>query len=319
MPSPARRSPGSLAVDETGSMAMFMALSMFALLGVSALAIDLARQLNADIELAHSTDLACARFAAFYHENLDDEHRRRSAFRQFEAQKEILGLGDWGTKAEIERGETVSRMVTSGSGRATFARMFGIDHLDVRDSRTCKLPGPNAGEGETLFADGFEDVLISAGAWTVLQSTKNWRVTRGAGVEIQASTVFSAPEGNNYAELDSHASRSFNNAGRATNSAITTSIEFPQGYFELHYKYLSRVNSATTNIIFVYLDADGETPGSNRIDEALYSSVWEERSVPIRISSPGLYHLTFEASGREDTVGGLIDDIRILFASPKPS
>lgn len=85
-----------------------------------------------------------------------------------------------------------------------------------------------------------------------------------------------------------------------------------------------------TDQINVYLDpagSDGNPPthstnsysgsssqtlaGSDLIDTCVYASDWLERSVPITVTTPGYYWLTFAADGYSDSYGGLVDDIRL--------
>ena len=83
--------------------------------------------------------------------------------------------------------------------------------------------------------------------------------------------------------------------------------------------------SLRTNQINVYLDeGNGTTPpthsqmfggavlgGSNLIDVCVYSPTWVERSVRIKITSPGNYWLSFAADGQDDSYGGQVDNIRL--------
>jgi hypothetical protein len=88
--------------------------------------------------------------------------------------------------------------------------------------------------------------------------------------------------------------------------------------------------SSRTNQINVYLDtpnASGNPPlhstldgtqqlaGSALIDECVYSPVWIERSVRIKITTAGTYWLSFAADGANDSFGGQVDNIRLCEGS----
>ncbi|MCB9943133.1 MAG: hypothetical protein H6851_05860 [Geminicoccaceae bacterium] len=313
---PPVRVPSALTIvrDEQGSIGAFMALSMLAFLGISALAIDLSRQATAEYELAHSTELACKRYESFYRDHPGVETRRSAALRQFNAQSAALGASAWGPSARISGGTGDQELDASASGSASFARLLGVRQLSVNSHRTCLAPTPASLAGTLLFQDGFEDIVLAYRAWTVVQKTVAWRVTDGAALEIQAGTVTPALEGVNFAELDSEYGWRIGNPGKSANSAITTDIRFRVGYFELRYLYRSRTARVDDNIIDVYLDRDGEPLQTHLIDEAVFSSEWEERVVPLRITVADTYHLTFKAAGVENTTGGLIDNIRIYYA-----
>ena len=75
-----------------------------------------------------------------------------------------------------------------------------------------------------------------------------------------------------------------------------------------------------TNRIGVYFDVASSdiqpsvfVPGINNLVDVCVSSghKWVERSVKITVNAPGYFWLTFQAEGQSDSVGGLIDDIRL--------
>ncbi|MEZ5825601.1 MAG: hypothetical protein R3C97_12945 [Geminicoccaceae bacterium] len=298
--------------DEEGSVAAFMALAMLAFLGISALAIDLSRQATAEFELAHTTELACERYASLYRGNPEVVARKAAALKHFNAQAAALGSARWKPTAGLQQADGEQTIQAHATGSSTFARILGIESLSVVSASTCITPATTtAAPDGFLFEDGFEDVAVAPGQWDVVQNSENWRTTSGAGLEIQNGSVTQAPEGSNYAELDSHAGDQWGNAGKNTNSAITADILFPAGSFELRYFYKSRTNSASSNIIRVFLAPNGSELQTNMIDEAIFSSVWEERVVLFEIETPGTYHLTFAAGGKDDTYGGFIDHVRV--------
>ena len=72
------------------------------------------------------------------------------------------------------------------------------------------------------------------------------------------------------------------------------------------------LNNASTDAPPTHTSVDGVTlAGSNLIDTCLYGQNWLERSVTIAISTPGYYWLSFAADGSGDSLGGLLDNIRL--------
>ena len=90
-----------------------------------------------------------------------------------------------------------------------------------------------------------------------------------------------------------------------------------------------RSNAVRTNQINVYLDQNqnGTAPlhqtidgtqylaGSNLIDTCVYSPTWVQRSVRVKVTTPGDYWLSFAADGANDSYGGQLDLIQFCQGS----
>ena len=162
---------------------------------------------------------------------------------------------------------------------------------------------------------GFEsDVGLSGTQWGVFNSIDGWYTSGGAGIEIQRNTVTSAQEGNQYVELDSH------NAG--SNSSMSqdlVGLSVGQVY-QLDFWYKARTGSTNDNGInvswgaspdlspFTYaFNVDGVAP----MDWTLVTGFLTATAADMT--------LTFSATGKENTLGGFIDNISLAsYSVPEP-
>lgn len=208
---------------------------------------------------------------------------------------------------------------------------------------------PTTGPGKVLFAESFETGHnVASNSWTVLKNWNGWTTQSSqGGIEINGIPSLAANEirfGNFFAELDSHCYTS----GCKTNSSMWrefTNLEV--GDYELSYWYISRernpayagktycalstdvkakwdeVKAATwsqqTNRIEVFFQKKASsyaTPSkdvdkaTDQVDVCVHTDKWTERKIPLKVTTKGTYRIFFQAAGREDTYGGLIDYIR---------
>jgi hypothetical protein len=155
----------------------------------------------------------------------------------------------------------------------------------------------------------FENPDIKAGSWTVfntLTSGLGW-TTGGAGVEIRDNVVGKAYEGTQFAELDSH--------GQNSNSSISQTLSTMVGQmYKLSFAYSGRIKQPeSTNGISVFwngLELDTVSAAGSKIhDWVVYS---------FTVEGLGNDVLAFAATGKEDTLGGSLDDIQVS-AVPIPA
>lgn len=148
--------------------------------------------------------------------------------------------------------------------------------------------------------------------WQVFKSIEGWTTTNGAGMEIQSNRTLraiDAHEGNHYVELDSH--------GRGSNSTISQSIVFKAGIYDLSFYYAPRTASDHTNGIefsvgdYLLDQVAGPSGRYGRLDWTLVTRRFE-------VETEGAYDLSFSAIGKQDTYGGLIDNVSIA-AVPLPA
>ena len=182
-----------------------------------------------------------------------------------------------------------------------------------------------AAQGSTvnLVTNGsFEDTPDFNGSWRVFQGSdlNGWEVQSGAGVEIQTNSVggvLDTPWGTNYVELDSHNGNGGASTG-PTNSAIGQDIFLTAGRYLMSFYYSPRVNTFgtdTNGIDYSIAGVSGSASGPN--GEFAFGE-WTLVEETFTIVSDGTYQLRFEATGGEETLGGLVDNVS-LTAVPLPA
>lgn len=212
----------------------------------------------------------------------------------------------------------------------------------------------NTAPGKVLFVESFETGHnVASNSWTVLKNWNGWTTQSSqGGIEINGQPELAANTirfGNFFAELDSHCYTS----GCKTNSSMWrefTNLEV--GDYELSYWYISRVRNSAyagqtlcayktdtttlwnklkaatwesqTNRIEVFFQKKSSsyaTPSkdvdkaTDQVDVCVHTDKWTERKIPLKVTTKGTYRIFFQAAGREDTYGGLIDYIRFCSGS----
>ena len=149
----------------------------------------------------------------------------------------------------------------------------------------------------------FEADLQANGTWSVYPSLAGWTSVGGAGIELRNNKVGTAFDGKNFVELDS-----------LNNSAMQQTITTSSGsLYNLAFHYSPRINQpATTNGISVFwnnvLLGDFTATGGN-------ANLWSLKQFLVK--GTGSDVLKFAATGRNDSLGGNIDNVS-LTASPVP-
>jgi hypothetical protein len=152
----------------------------------------------------------------------------------------------------------------------------------------------------------FESPELKAKTWKVFQSIDGWS-TVGAGIEIRNNVAGSAYEGNQFAELDSH--------GKQSNSSISQTLSTMLGkVYKLSFAYSPRIKQPEdTNGIDVFWNGNLlqsiSGAGSKVHDWLVYSFM---------VQGTGKDVLAFEATGKQDTLGGSLDDVSVS-AVPIPA
>jgi hypothetical protein len=210
--------------------------------------------------------------------------------------------------------------------------------------------GSGGGPGTVLFMESWETGHnVASNSWTVLKNWNGWTTqsTQG-GIEINGIPELAANTirfGNFFAELDSHCYTS----GCKTNSSMWREFtNLAKGDYELSYWYISRVRNtgyagqtlcaypteakavwdklkaatweSQTNRIETFFQqkksgsyatpAKDVDKATDQVDVCVHTDKWTERKIPLKVTTAGTYRIFFQAAGREDTYGGLIDYIR---------
>ncbi|MDP4022474.1 pilus assembly protein [Methylobacterium sp. NEAU 140] len=199
---------------------------------------------------------------------------------------------------------------------------------------------------EVLISESFEgNHNVGANSWSVLggynnSNTWNGWTTQAAGIEINSQISTSGTTilfGTYFAELDSDCGTSANSGNRSckSNSTMSRILNLPAGTYQIRYQYLSRLrdwsignsvicgstNSAVsyyttegqTNRIEVYVEKQGNYTynAANMVDVCVQSNYWTERVINFTVPATANYRISWRAAGREDTFGGLIDNLLI--------
>ena len=141
--------------------------------------------------------------------------------------------------------------------------------------------------------------------WDVWDGLPGWTVHSGSGIEIQTERTlgFSPQDGDRYVELDSH-------PGPNSNTTIYQDILFEAGYYELSFWYSPRTTNAGSNGIGFGVDGIFESLVSG--PSGVYPRrTWTEVTYHFEVASDTTQRLFFGATGRQDTLGGFIDNVSI--------
>ena len=196
---------------------------------------------------------------------------------------------------------------------------------------------------------------VASNSWTVLKNWNGWTTqSNQGGIEINGIPELAANTirfGNFFAELDSDC---YGVSGCRSNSSMWREFtNLAVGDYELSYWYISRVRnpayagqtlcayktdakavwdkvaaatweSQTNRIETFFQKKSGSsytTPSkdvdkaTDQVDVCVHTDKWTERTIPLKVTTAGTYRIFFQAAGREDTYGGLLDYIRFCSGS----
>ncbi len=161
--------------------------------------------------------------------------------------------------------------------------------------------------GNLITNGSFESPDQPTGTFGVYLGIPGWTTTFGPGIEIQDHVAGSPYDGAQHVELDSHL-----NSGMLQQVAVTAGA-----LYDLSFAYSPRPGvGPASNIIEVWFDgallATVTGDGTNLNDTS-----WSVLSYNVSPSG-NLVNLEFRAMGISDTLGGYIDDVRLVAAVPAP-
>lgn len=183
-------------------------------------------------------------------------------------------------------------------------------------------------DAATIFTEGFEGPQIGR-SWYVYDTFGQFVTVDGAGIEIQRSgTVVNAYEGHQYVELDSDFQVT-PNPGEGANSAMAAFLNLDAGQqYTISFAYQPRTNRANDNGISVSVGSLTDNgQGARSFDSrSLLGTVdgvrsqyggWQVISM-VFTAALGDNALMFAAGGRENELGGFLDDIKVA-ETPVPA
>lgn len=189
------------------------------------------------------------------------------------------------------------------------------------------LADPSGGTQTTaaIVADSFENHSRATDTTAETVAYRDWRSNHGFRIMGENSSAGAAADGRFSVKVDI-----------GVNSILERDIQLDPGTYELVYSYKSTdADSADSGLLSVYgarpicgkpadvawATAEGQTygiaasigPDTYRmqvLDVCIWSYGWVERRIQFR-ANQSFYVLRFEAIGRADGIGGLIDDVKI--------
>lgn len=177
-----------------------------------------------------------------------------------------------------------------------------------------------------IFNTNLQDYDTKTKGWDVFNQLPGWVTSYGNGIELQKNIVTSSQQGSNHVELDSHR----NGFSNAVMTQTLKSLVIGNDYL-LEFFYKPRTNTLNDNGINVYwydaavdfnidmkavLVADGTRNATPN---------WVRQSVMFTAKAESM-NLSFGAFGKQNTLGGLLDNVSLNNASfdratavPEPS
>jgi len=157
--------------------------------------------------------------------------------------------------------------------------------------------------------------------WDVFDHLPGWKTSYGNGIELQKNIVTRSQNGKHHVELDSHPRGASNTAMTQTLSSLNIGAEY---LLEFYYK--PRTKRRNDNGINVYW-YDTAIDFSTNMDTILVADStrrltpnWALQSVSFTAQAQSM-NLSFSSFGRENSLGGLIDNVSLKQTTsvPEPS
>jgi hypothetical protein len=155
-------------------------------------------------------------------------------------------------------------------------------------------------------------------AWDVFYTLPGWVTTAGNGIELQKNIVTSSAEGLQHVELDSHPRGSSNAVMTQSLGSLIIGAEYL-----LEFSYKPRTNQLNDNGINVFwydaatdfnlnMNADLAVDGINK-----QTPNWAIQSIVLTAQSETM-DLSFGAFGKQNSLGGLLDNVSLIQVSAAP-
>ena len=177
-----------------------------------------------------------------------------------------------------------------------------------------------------IFKTDLQDYETKNKAWDVFTQLPGWVTSYGSGIELQKNVVTKSYHGSNHVELDSHPKGSSNAVMTQTLKSLVVGDEYLLEFF-----YKPRTNNQNDNGINVFwydaaidfnidMDAVFVADGTRGL-----TPNWVHQSVSFTAQAQSM-NLSFGAFGKQNTLGGLIDNVSLNSVSfdratsvPEPS
>ena len=155
--------------------------------------------------------------------------------------------------------------------------------------------------------------------WDVFYTLPGWVTTAGNGIELQKNIVTKSQDGSNHIELDSHSRGASNSVMTQTLASLTVGAEYL-----LEFSYKPRTNNHNDNGINVFwYDAAIDFNLAMTADFAINgiskkNKDWTVQSILLTAESETM-DLSFGAFGKQNGLGGLLDNVSLVQVSNGPT
>jgi len=158
-------------------------------------------------------------------------------------------------------------------------------------------------------------------AWDVFYSLPGWETTYGNGIELQKNIVTRSQHGSHHVELDAHPRGASNAVMTQTLKSLIVGADYQ---LEFYYKPRTRNHNDNGINVFWY---DSAIDFNFDMTAVLVSDStrrltpnWVLQSVAFTAQTQSM-NLSFASFGRQNTLGGLIDNVSLtkVAAVPEPS
>lgn len=320
-----------------GNVSMLAALSLPVLVLAVGGGIDVTHAYAVRQNLANVVELSCSQSAieiTYQRGKTENADRQADSFTGVANRISARRLSASGIDGNIQNSISGDVLTVTGEANSAnqFSSIFGADTTPVGMKRTCSVAksAPGSTPGSVLFMESFEvNHPVAPNSWAIYRNWNGWDTVGSRGIEINGLPQLSAGSirfGNFFAELDSWA-----------NSTMARLMRLPRGDYEVRYWYISRVRNPDpafsgvvasgsgavlepyrawrdeTNRIDVYVEKSGNYTyaPANMVDSCVYTDQWVERIIKFTVTEESEYRISWRASGRNESTGGLIDYIRI--------
>ncbi|PKI14826.1 hypothetical protein [Colwellia sp. 12G3] len=204
---------------------------------------------------------------------------------------------------------TISLLLSSSLASASLITNGSFEELIFADNSSSK------GSVHKTDLQNFEN---KNSAWDVFYTLPGWITTAGNGIELQKNVVTNSADGQQHVELDSHPSGSSNAVMTQTLDSLIIGAQYL-----LEFSYKPRTNEVNDNGINVFwyeattdfnlnMNADFAVDG-----RSTQTPNWTVQSIFLTAQSDTM-DLSFGAFGKQNSLGGLLDNISLVQISDGP-
>ena len=205
---------------------------------------------------------------------------------------------------------SISLLLASSIANASLITNGSFEELTFAD---------NSDSQGLVHQTDLQDFANKNRGWDVFYTLPGWVTTAGKGIELQKNVVTKSKDGSNHVELDSHSRGSSNSVMTQTLNSLTIGADYL-----LEFSYKPRTNKRNDNGINVFwYDAAIDFNLAMTADFAINSiskknKGWTVQSILLTAQSETM-DLSFGAFGKQNGLGGLLDNVSLIQVSDGPT